>query len=170
MLNLQFKICFTCSLIFHSHISIDMLSYINGYVHKYKIVLQLKQQFNCSSQLVPVLNFENQLQQQVACCHLLMLVVYFKRVFFLSSPLVLSYFAVFNSTRLWWATPRAMCAQCVGEPWVRLARLDGIFSSTLRTASPTALSVAHTSQTPTTLTGSAHLYRSLVSVLQLYID
>lgn len=91
----------------------------------------------------PFLNFENRLHHR-ADSHLC------ECVFF-------SCFAIFNSTQLWWATPRAMCAQCVGEPWVRLARLDGIFSSTPRTASPTALSVAHASQTPTTLTGSAHL-------------
>ena len=72
-----------------------------------------------------------------------------------------------NSTRLWWATARAMCAQCVGEPWVRLARLDGIFSSTPRTASPT---VAHASQTPTTLTGSSHLFCSSGLKSFMHID
>lgn len=50
-----------------------------------------------------------------------------------------------------------MCARCVGEPSVRLARLEGIFSSTLRTACLTVPSVAHALQTPTTLTGLVHL-------------
>lgn len=77
--------------------------------------------------------------------------------FYPDAFMCLSFFPVFPSIQAWWATTRATCAQCVGEPWVLLAHLDGIFSSTLRTASPTAPSVVHTSQIPTTLTGSALL-------------
>lgn len=65
-----------------------------------------------------------------------------------------------NSTQLWWATPRVTCVQCVDEPWVRLARLGGIFSSTRRTDTLTALSVEHASRTPVTSTGVTHLHRT----------
>jgi len=98
-------------------------------------------------QSVAFLNLWNWQRQKVDSCHPLMF------GFMCSSCSV-----VFTSTRAWWATPRVMCARCVGVPWALLAPLDGIFSSTRRTASPTALSVVHASQTPTTLTGSSLLF------------
>lgn len=137
------------SLLFHRHIAIVMLSFVISNLHE-----------KCSTYYAVPFYWWNMfiIELSLFLFYTCLMLDSFKS-FYCRCNLNMSLgLILFCSTQLWWATPRAMCAQCVGEPWVRLAHLDGIFSSTLRTDSPTVLSVVPASQIPVTLTGAARIY------------